>query len=171
MKDFKGSTWNALLKFHEKQLPSDRKRKKKNSSPEKEVEKEVRAWARKFGFDLTVVDTKNVYSSDSGGYSRNMASESLSDLIGDIKGWACFIELKARGRRSTLKPHQYLFLERKIKNGCFACCVDRAAQVESLYITCKDMPLDDRIKFLLSELPKPKRLRDIDDSPLFDAEK
>ena len=55
----------------------------------------IRRWAKKNGFDLTVVDTSAVFNKYAKRFIRSQASESLPDLIGNYKSLSVWIELKA----------------------------------------------------------------------------
>lgn len=126
------SARDALLNYSKKQIKT--KRTKRNSSPEKEVEKEVMHWLRTHGFSCHVVESKAVYSPSAGGYKSGQTIPGFSDVVGcDPNGMAVFIELKAKGRNSTLKEHQYLFLKNKIEHGAFAVCVDSVMLLERVY--------------------------------------
>lgn len=140
------STKDALDRYYAKQAkiidremnPDKRKRYK---APEKKAVREILDWAAEYGFDLDVIEASK--------YDRHMQSMGeedkvpvgFSDLCGvDRFGFACYIEVKANGRRSTVRPHQLDFLIRKIKSGAFACVADSAKYAHELYhrwIVCK----------------------------------
>lgn len=83
---------------------------------------------------MSVVESKAVYSVKSGRYLRGKAEHGHSDLSSVTPtGIACFIEVKARGKRHTLRPSQWKFLMDRIEVGAFACCTDSAEMLESLY--------------------------------------
>ncbi len=135
--------------------------KKRNLKPEKQVEKEVLAWCRVNGFDMSVVDSKAAYSPRAGMYlKRNrMTSEAMPDLVGNYGSVAAFIELKAPGRRSNLSLEQWMFLKRKIEAGCFACVTDSVSHLSELMkrVYRIDRPLEVMDKeALLRDLPYPK---------------
>lgn len=96
--------------------------------PEKLVEQEVMSNAWQHGFDLTVIESKAVYSKSIGRYIRGQTSESVTDLVGNRGIISCYIELKAKGKRSQFNtPKNYrqrAFVERKINSGAFVCVVD-----------------------------------------------
>lgn len=109
--------------------------KHKALSPEKLVEKEVLAYCSEMGWFVSVVDSSAVYSAKIGGYKRGMAKKGFPDIIGcDASGRMVAIELKAKGKLSTVRPEQKLFLDRASSNGAFACVVDCAELLHSLYI-------------------------------------
>jgi hypothetical protein len=120
------------------------------------VEPSILYWAKRNGFDLSVVDTSAVYNPYAGRYLRKQASESLPDVIGNFKELSVWIELKApQKRRSILQsPHQIAFLERKIKAGCFACVTDSVEHLSALWSGY--LKAEDRVAFLISDLPRRK---------------
>lgn len=132
----------------------------RNLKPEKRVEQEVMLWARKSGFDLSVVDSKAQYSPRLKMYlRRNRATnESVPDLVGNNGSLAVFIELKAKGKRNNVSFEQWLFLRRKIEAGCFACVADSSKYLEDLWYKYNILLIgvnDSRKKLLLQELPMP----------------
>lgn len=153
----KESTKAALERYYEKHARSServmKRQGRKNKKPEKELEKEVLAWAVRAGFDLHVIEAKAVFSQAAGRYLRGQAQSGLPDLVGNHGHIAIYVELKAKGKRSTLKPHQRHILERKIKQGCFAACIDRVECFENLWSTWLITPEVDRVELLLSDLP------------------
>lgn len=153
----------------------ERKDKKRSSisterSPEKEVEKEALVWCKSKGFDISVVESKAVYSRAAGRYLRGQTEAGFSDLVGVTNdGRAVFIELKAKGKLSTLKPHQYDFLLRKIKLGAFACCIDSASlldEVHSKWSHLIEIEPEMAKKYLEEILPKSKLTKEILDDEL-----
>lgn len=107
--------------------------------PEKKVEAEVLAACIHLGLDVDVFDSKAVYSEHKKGYTKSKAApEGCSDIIGNTpQGIAVFIELKAKGKLSGIRPKQREFLLRKAQAGCFACCVDSVDLLFSLYLGWK----------------------------------
>lgn len=129
----------------------------KNSGPEKLVELEVRSWANRNGFDLTVVDTAAVWNPMAGRYLRRQASESLPDLIGNYGGLSVWIELKAAGKRSAINAkqnrHQRDFILRKIRQGCFAVVTDGAAHLSRVWEKYRLASTFDKPAVLINDLP------------------
>lgn len=135
--------------------------KKRNLKPEKQVEKEVLAWCKLNGFDMSVVESKAAFSPAAGKFLKRsrMTSESMPDLVGNYGSIAAFIELKAPGRRKNLSLEQWMFLKRKIEDGCFACVTDSVLHLSDLIkrVYRIDRPLEVMDKeFLLKDLPYPK---------------
>lgn len=106
-----------------------------NKKPEFEFKKLLRRHLEKRGFSVEVVESKAVFSEASGRYLSGQARAGFSDTCGVTPyfGVAFFVELKAPGRRGTLKVHQRDFLLGKIQMGAFACCVDSIALFDELY--------------------------------------
>ena len=162
------SAKSALLNYHARIWTSEKRsqsrRGKKNDKPEKVLEKSVLSWALLNGLNLHVIESKAVYSASAGRYLRGQAEAGLPDLIGNIQGLSAWIELKAKGRRGTLKEHQRLFLIRKIEQGCFACCIDSVDQLAELFESYFNTHVSDRVQLLLDHLPKKRRLDSNDHS-------
>ena len=151
----------ALNKYSSKQIKSTNKpMRKKNTKPEKEVEKAVTRWLKDNGFSCNVVDSKAVYSTSSGRYMNGKTDMGFSDIVGCTpNGLAVYIELKAKGKRSTLKIHQYDFLLNKINHGAFAVCVDSVDCLVDIVSKFRHCSYENRIKLLTDHLPKKKRDR------------
>lgn len=123
--------------------------------PEKQVEIDVLAECQNLNIDVDVIDSKATFSVAKCRYSKSKtATEGMPDLIGnDQNGIAVFIELKARGKLSTLRPKQRLFLERKIRMGCFAVVLDNANSLTDYYLSFLKLKAEERTNFLFSLLP------------------
>jgi hypothetical protein len=150
MSDHKTGVSRALQGFLEQdQRPARPKRK--NSKPEFELTyKPVKKWLYENGFSCHRVESKAVRGPD-GGFYRGMAVAGMTDIVGcDPHGYGVFIELKAPGRRASLKPHQREFLVDKIKRGAFACCTD---SVEHLSMTYEHWNKTKSKEFLIANLP------------------
>lgn len=151
------SAKDALLKFHkrdaEKLSGKTRRKVKKNAKPEKDLEKEILHWAQSKAIHLHVVESKAVYSVSAGRYLRGQAERGLPDLIGNCEGLSMWVELKAPGRRSTLKMHQRDFLEQKVSQGCFAVCVDSVEMLAKVLAAFLSTPASDRAQLLMDHLP------------------
>ncbi len=122
------SARDALLKHHAKlagQLEREQAPRRKNEKPEFEVKKAVMGWLRANGFSCHVIESKAVFSVAAGRYMGGQTDAGVSDIFGVAPGGlAVFIELKAPGKRATLRPGQRAFLTDKIRFGSFAVCVD-----------------------------------------------
>jgi hypothetical protein len=95
-------------------------------TPEKIVEKLVLEECRSLNIDIDVIDSKATFSEKTKTYKKSRSAPVGSpDLWGNTdQGIAVYIELKAQGKIKNLRPEQRLFLEKKVLQGCFACCVD-----------------------------------------------
>lgn len=162
----------ALLNFSRRAsgVKKQRQKKAKNERPEKQVEKEVLAWCEDAGFDVSVVESKAVFSRAAGRYLRGQASPGFSDLAGITPdGTGCFIELKAKGRINTIRRSQVDFLLRKIRKGAFAVCVDDAVSLGNIYrswIELIKQSDEEAKKYLIMILPKAHLADDDSDNEL-----
>ena len=105
----------------------------KSKVKEKELEKLVLVWGRVNKVDLTVVDSRAVFSPKTGRFTGRTTSEVVTDLIGNYKDLSVWIELKAPGRKSGLTKKQADFLIRKINQGCFAVCIDSVGELHDVF--------------------------------------
>ena len=182
MTDYKARVKNAMMEYQakiDKDLKRERdalsgvkKKKTKNEKPEKVTEAEVIQWLSDRKFNFNVVEAKAVYSVSAGRYLSGQTDPGFSDIVAnDSSGRAFFIELKAKGKKSTLKSHQYIFLKEKIEMNCFACVCDSAEMLDKIYLKWgsflargeHEMAMD----YLLEQLYVPKEIREMDSEPLF----
>lgn len=126
--------------------------KKRALGPEKVVEKEVLAAAKEIGLDLSVIDSKAIYSKNRESYMKNYCvPEGAPDLWGnDSNGIAVFVELKAPGKLGNLSQKQRQFLVRKAEQGCFAVAVDSPQLLFDLYIDWRREGKERLLRFLQS---------------------
>lgn len=167
------SAKSALFKYSSRNTGIKRKREqkdRKNERPEKITEKEVLMWCKSRGFDVSVVESKAVYSRGAGRYLRGQTEAGFADIAGCTNdGTAAFIELKARGKLKTIRPAQILFLERKARLGAFACCVDSVSLIDGIFILWSEQRSVSRehgINFLLGllkDLDRRKIIEEISD--------
>jgi hypothetical protein len=158
------SARDALLKYHARQLGTARKKRKKNKKPEQQVVDEIHKWLKKHGFDCNTVEAKATWS-EGGFYKSSTVAPGFSDIAGnDRNGFAVFIEAKAPGKRSTLRPSQREFLLRKIKTNCFAVVADSVGFLSTAYDEWCNLGGEEAQKYLFGLLPK---TRSGDDDPLF----
>lgn len=143
--DHKKRVMDALKRNHArlyKDQKKEGKAKKKYAKPEKQVEEEVMKWCTLNGFDMHVVEAKAVFNPHVGQYLRGQAAKGFPDMCGcDMYGHSAWIELKAPGRLSTLRPEQRSFLESKIEKNCFAVCVDKVEKLQQYYDRWVDMKM------------------------------
>lgn len=164
------SARDALRKYYERnggrESSETAPTRRKNKRPERDVEIELKQIFIKLGFSMSKVESKAVYNHTAGRYLDGKAQAGVSDWVGCTSdGTGCFVEVKAPSRRSTLKPHQYIYLEDKINRGAFAVCVD---SVDLFIETFKDwenrraMNKELAKNFLLRSLPARRRDPDLD---------
>jgi len=150
-----------LAKEAKKSIP---KPKKNNKKPEQEVVKKVLSWCNSNGLSVNEIEAKAVYNERVGHYIRGQVAPGYPDISGNTSyGVAVYIEVKSKGRRSTLKPHQQNFLIDKINTHCFAVCIDDIDALQFQYHTWWELYKVSRYKdaqdFLLNMLPKAKKKR------------
>lgn len=135
-----------------------RHRTKANGKPEFEFSKIARAWLSKKGFSIEKVESKAVYSESAGRFLSGQTVAGFSDLVGvtPYLGVSCYIELKAPGKRCTLKDHQREFLITKINHFAFAACVDSIDYLERVWSEWLKLRQESKLieskTFLLKEL-------------------
>lgn len=163
------STRDALNRYFTREAKKVSRTKRKNQKPEFEFKKLAVKWLAENGFECDVVESKGVYNFAAGRYDQGKAEAGFADIVGvsPYFGVACFIELKAPGKRYSLKVHQRDFLLRKIKAGAFAICADSTFYIDDIY-KCwvalrreqNKFGLEASITFLVECLPKVKELTD-----------
>lgn len=132
---------DALHKFFERdwkkqqaEIRRDNGQTKPRGAPEKKVVKDVLDWGKKYGFSLDVIEASGFDRVKMAMVHDTKIDPGYSDLSGnDRMGLSCYIECKAKGRRSQLKDHQREFLIRKINSGAFACVTDSVDFLHNLY--------------------------------------
>lgn len=153
----KASTEAAIHKFIQKNCGPQNSRvpKRQNKKPEKKTESDVLHWARDNGFYLHVVEASS-YDPLLGRKGMAKAQAGLSDVIGNTPtGLSCWIELKAKDRRSTLSELQRRFLEQKIEQNCFAVVVDTVDRLNQYWRGfCTLKTPTEKQKYLTDCLPK-----------------
>lgn len=131
------SAKKALETFYRRQqekLERESRPRRKNQKPELEVQRQVLAWLKEHGFSCHVVESKATYSKTAGRFVRSKTTVGFSDITGATpNGLACYIEVKAVGRRGTLRAGQRAFLMAKIQLGAFAVCVDSVNCLEQVW--------------------------------------
>lgn len=152
------SVRDAIEKYSRKQLKDNTGPRRKNSKPEKLVVSECMKWFNEFGFSMTVVESKAVYSASAGRYLSGQAAAGFPDSVGCTPfGVGCFVEFKAKGKVATLRDGQREFLKEKILKGCFACVVDSMTMLQGIYCQwCNLKEQDRKVAYLLSKLPVKK---------------
>lgn len=158
--DYKKRVANAIEKYNRKQCKEKKPRATRNKAPEKEVVKICLGWLRSSGFDVHVVEAKAVFSAKAGRYLSSQTTPGMSDIVGNSpEGVACFIEVKAKGKISTLRENQRQFLINKIHSNCFAVVVDSQDTLQSCYSkwqACRQLNAQHAKEYLLGLLPNQK---------------
>lgn len=163
--EYKDRIRKAVSDFYEKQSRVNSGPKRKNGKPEKILEHEVTRWLKSKDIAFSVVESKAVYSKSAGRYLNGQTQEGFSDIVGlDKHGNFIAIELKAPGRRSTLRPAQRVFLNDRISRGGFCACIDSLKLLDETYTEWLKTKSKE---FLLKSLP-PEKSNLPDDKPLFD---
>lgn len=140
------------------------KPKRSNQKPEEIfIHESLMPWLEANGFDCNVIESKSSYSKERQRYISQNAKPGISDIFGNYRnGLSVFIEAKAPTRRNTLRDNQREFLIRKIRSGCFAICCSDLHYINEVWTHFKTLPSEQRIGYLLDQLPKQK-LRESDD--------
>lgn len=146
---------SAYLAKHEKSL----KPKRKNKSPEKDVERECVIWMKEQGWDVQIVSAKAQYNPKAGRWISQAISAGTVDCIGVMPtGVFVAVEFKSKGALGQFnRPHnirQRQYIKDKIASNAFACVVDSVKLLQSIYeawIGLEDASV--RKTFLSSKLP------------------
>lgn len=171
--DYKKRIEQSVLKYAKKNspLPTQTSATKRNKKPEEDAKADILRWCRIQNWFMTVVEARAQFSTTTGTYKSTQTKAGTSDLIGCTNtGTAAFIEVKALGKRATLKPHQRDFLVQAIARGAFACVSDSAAHLSQLsleWIEAGDATARKRI--LLRDLSGKGEVKK-DLTPLFEME-
>lgn len=155
---YKDRIRNAMGRFEKRYAPKGPP--KKNKKPEKEAVQLVKSWLERSQFSVSVVEAKAVYSEARRAYLRGQVEPGFPDIVGcDRQGTAAFIEVKAKNRKFTAKPHQIAFLREKIALGCFGCVTDCPEHLALLYegwLKARQVSKELAVQFLLKNLPQKK---------------
>lgn len=141
--------------------------RRRNKSPEKNlVETEILPRAWQHGFDLSIVESKAVFSQNIGRYIRGQTNESMTDLVGNNGPIACFIEVKAKGKLSSFNSEknyrQRAFVERKIDSGAFVAVIDNFDSLYDLWLRwLSEDSIVEKKRILRDALPRRYRKFDI----------
>lgn len=125
----------------------------KKVKPEKITQSLIQSWCLKNSFWVHVIESKATFSKNLNRYLRGNAPEGFPDMVGITPcGLACYIELKARGKRSNLSPEQTSFLVKAIALGAFAVVTDSPENIEAIWRCWQST--NDKKHFLLTQVPK-----------------
>jgi hypothetical protein len=128
--------------------------------PEKCVEQEVLLWLHASGFIAHVYESKAQWSGAAQRFCRQVLPKGHPDILAwSAEGHPVAIELKAPGRRSTLRDDQRIFLKDLIAHNVFAVVVDNCLDLESCFTRWLELDSpSERQEYLLGLLPKEKHL-------------
>jgi hypothetical protein len=159
---FKKRIEQSILKFNSNLVSVKSDRRQKNQKPEKEVQKKIIPLLKTLGIFANVVESKAVFSASSGRYISGQASAGFPDIVGiNPAGFFVAVELKAPGKRSSLKSHQREFLLQVIALNGFACCTDSPENFLQTYNSWLNSPSEMRKDLLISSLPKVPKSHDL----------
>lgn len=173
----KQSTIDALNRYSQKQLDEGKpKKKRKNKKPEKEVEAACLKWMRDNGWSVQVLEAKSTWSPSQGRWCQQGMKAGTPDCVGSTDdGVGAFVEFKAPGRLSSFNSDKrYLqrkFIVDKINTNAFACVVDSAKRLETIYLKWLEIRTQDKNaarNYLLAMLPQKSEKTSLDDKCLFD---
>lgn len=167
----------SILKFEQKQWDEINPRKKdgttkkrnKNKRPEAEIVKAIKRWLKSNGFSVNTVEAKATFDPGTGRYLTGQVERGFSDILAcDPRGFACYIEVKAPGKRAALAEHQREFLIDKIDHNAFAGVFDSADDLADAHAQFTDIRRGGKSAkaYLLGLLPKLRSATD--EKPLFD---
>jgi hypothetical protein len=170
--DFRERIKSAIEKYTEKNKAKSAPTRS-NGSPEKDLEKEVLSFLENNSFHVNVVESKATFNQQQQRFISSSVKSGFADIVGNhYTGIAVFIELKAPGRRSTLRDNQREFLLSKIETGCFAVCIDSVELLEAQWNRFRE--LIDRKQYIFAQdflkLALPYKKQYVDDEPLFPEE-
>jgi hypothetical protein len=152
----------ALENFMRKNDPAQKTPRPKNKKPESELTVEfLKHFKQHPNFSIHRYESKAVWSPDDGRYISTQVVPGHPDLAGcDSTGRAIYLELKAPGRRATVRDNQHQFLRHKIKLNCFCLVADSIEFFSTAYLQWSNLLKTggevDAQEFLLKLLPTPK---------------
>lgn len=161
MNNYQKRVQKAVLAFEKRKAQEEartQKPKKKNKSPERDLQKIILAHLNTHRWVVYSIEAKAVYSKSAGRYLNSQTTPGLADVVGSTpNGESCFLELKAPGRRSKLEDHQRAHLIKAIKSNAFAGCFDSLENILQTYSQWSDLKslhsLEAAKTFLLNHLP------------------
>lgn len=140
----------AMERHHQKLLPKPARAPSTN--PERAFAHQLLKHLRANGFSMDIVDS-STFNKQAGYHTQSVHTVGFSDLVGCcLEGRAIYIEVKAPGKRNTLRPAQRVFLTAKINSNAFAIVCD---SLQSFDVQWASFLLSvDRKRYLLDQLPK-----------------
>lgn len=181
-KDHRDGARNALNKFYQKQAdelaPKQPVERVRNKAPEKDVERECLKWMRAREWKVEIYEAKAKWNSEAQRFTSTGMKFGTVDCMGSTdEGIAVAVEFKAPGALSTFNREER-FLQRKfivdrINSNAFACVVDSAARLETIYLRWKELRLvglAEARQYLISALPQKTEKTRLKEEKLFDDE-
>jgi hypothetical protein len=164
---YKKRVEGAIARYMAKQEVKSAGPTRQNESPEADfVHEKLIPFCREAGIKIFKYESKAMFSESMGAYIKGVVPVGHSDLAGRFtNGVAVYLEAKAPGRRSRLKPHQREFLVDAIRDNCFAACVDNISDLKDLILRYNRA--ENKVALLLSALP-PETEANHDSGKLFD---
>ena len=151
MSEYKKRVEAAINKWSTKQLPKPKR--KPNKNPEGEFVLVLKKHLESQGFSIDVVEAKAVFSEESQRYTNGKTRPGFPDMVGNSpSGISVWIEVKAPGRRNTVRPDQHEFLIGKIATNCFAIVCDSTEYFDRAWNEYRAS--HNKKALLLRELPK-----------------
>lgn len=149
--DFKDRIKKAMEGYDKRQNPVPTGRK--NKKPEAVIEAEIYKHLNSIGWSIDFYESSTFGINPE--YQDYKVRPGHSDLAGCMpNGTAAYIEVKNKGKRSTLSSTQREFLVEKINSNAFAVCADSLDYVLKSFEAWLSAP--SRKAFLLKELPRDK---------------
>lgn len=153
--DYKDRVRKAMEAHHAKQIKTPRPSRKPNQKPELELQAKMISRLEKIGFFVFSVESKSVWSQSAGRYLNSQTVLGCSDILGiDQNGSFVAVEVKAPGRRSTLRAAQRIFLDKIISRNGFAVCSDSLEHLEKTYQAWLNLDSHSQKDLLKKDLPK-----------------
>lgn len=164
--DYKKRVENAIYSYYERQQPKKVTPRKKNEKPEAEFMLLFKKYLEGLGWSVDIIESKGVFNEEAGRYMHGKTRPGYPDISGNMcNGLAIYIETKAPGRRSTVRPDQREFLINKIASNCFAIVCDSINYFDRVFAEWQESP--NKKAFLLKEIPELSGKYKDDDEPLF----
>lgn len=152
--DHKLRVVEAIERFSKRQ-EGLKKPKRRNKKPEEEVVQALLRFYAENGFFVNRYESKAKYQN--GVYRSSGLDYGTPDLLGvDPNGYIHAVEVKAKGRRSTLRDAQREFLLKVIERNGFAYVCDDVEKLEHTYRHWCSLRKDSRRTYLKKLIPSKK---------------
>jgi hypothetical protein len=147
----------SIERLSEREDKKYRSRKRKNNNPEELVVKSLQYYFNTCGFFVCGYESKAKFIN--GVWRTSGLNVGTPDLIGvDNEGYFMAVEVKAKGKRSTLRREQREFLTKTIMCGGLGICADSVEYFQEVYEEWKKLDsVNERRILLMSKLPAPRK--------------